>query len=210
MLNIKFNEQAQAAEDNDLDARKLSGPDFNFYSISADNQKMTIDQRPFENGKVIPLGLNSNYAQEYVIKAEGISVPEGSELYLHDKLLQQYVLMTQGAEYKFAVTEENKTQGDNRFELSMRPVTSTANTELNVSVAPNPATEQVKVSFAAAVQNNVKINVLDLSGVSVFNQDLGLQQNGSVTLALSNLPAGIYMVELTAGDKKVVKRLVKE
>jgi hypothetical protein len=34
---------------------------------------------------------------------------------------------------------------------------------------------------------------------------MGLQQNGSVTIPLNKFAAGIYMVELTTGDRKTTK-----
>ena len=75
---------------------------------------------------------------------------------------------------------------------------------------PNPASDDVKISFTSGKKDNVAIRMLDLSGVSVYSKDLGVQQNGSVIVPLSNVASGIYMVELTSGDQKVVQRLVKE
>jgi hypothetical protein len=54
------------------------------------------------------------------------------------------------------------------------------------------------------------VRILTVEGVCVATQDLGIQQNGSITLPLDNLASGVYMVEFTSGDKKVVQRLVKE
>jgi len=39
---------------------------------------------------------------------------------------------------------------------------------------------------------------------------MGVQQNGKVIVPITNLAAGIYMVELTSGSQKVVQRLIKE
>ena len=215
MTYIKFNDAASAADENDFDGTKpMNGAtDFNFYSISSDNHKLSLDARPYKAGNVIPLGLTSSYAQEYIIKAEGMAVPEGGKVYLHDKLLKQYVLLQQGTEYKFSVTADKATQGEERFELSMEPrevATVAATKGLNVTMTPNPATDEVKINFTNSKSENVSVRVLDLSGVSIYNQKLGVQQSGSVSIPLSSFASGIYMVELTSGDQKVTERLIKE
>ena len=210
MLEMNFTESATSAEDND-DARKLLTEDFGFYSLSSDNQKLAIDLRPYAAEQVIPLGLKSIYTQEYIIKAENLNVSAGT-VYLHDKLLNQYVLLSQGTEYRFTVDKNEKTQGDNRFELSMKPAEQTATTVkgLQVSMTPNPATDEVKISFTSGKKEAMTVRVMDMSGVSIYSEDLGTQQNGSVNVPLSNFAPGIYMVELTSGKDKTVHRLVKE
>ena len=51
---------------------------------------------------------------------------------------------------------------------------------------------------------------MDMSGVNVYGENLGVQQKGTVTVPLNKLASGIYMVELTSGNRKVVQRLIKE
>jgi hypothetical protein len=162
---------------------------------------------------VIPLGLGAKYQQDYIIKAEGVTVPDGGQLYLHDKLLKQYVAMQPGAEYRFAVTDDAATQGNDRFELSMKPadvVVAQNNKGLQVSIVPNPATDDVNVTFTNGKKDDVSVRILDLSGVSVYSKGLGKLASGTINVPLTNFASGIYMVELTSGSQKVVQRLVKE
>ncbi len=212
MLYLRFSSNAKNEEDKDFDATKPPSPaSLNFYSLSADNQKLAIDSRPFTIGNVVPLGINSTTAQNYIVKAENISVPDNKHLYLHDKLLKQFVLLQQGTEYHFSITTDAKTQGEQRFELSMEPGSNAVNTTpLAVTVAPNPATDDVNVTFTSAKAEQVSVRVLDLSGVSIYQKDLGIKQSGSVRMSLSQFASGIYMVELTSGNEKVVQRLIKE
>ncbi len=211
MLNIKFNDDATNNEDNKFDAGKPTSPaDLNFYSLSADNQKLAIDGRPYKADGIIPLGIQSSVAQDFIIKTDNIVVPEGGSLYLHDKLLKQYVLLQQGTEYRFSISDDKQTQGEERFELSMAPTQVNTNKGLQVALTPNPATEEVTIGFTNGKAEEVNVRVLDLSGVSVYNQSLGTKQNGSITVQLSSFAAGVYMVELTSGNQKVVQRLIKE
>ena len=211
MLHIRFTDEGTDGEDKYLDATKPSGADFNFYSLSSDNKKMVIDARPYDAEKVVPLGVSSAYQQQYIIKAESVFIPDGGRVYLHDKLLQQYVLLDPGTEYRFTISKDKATQGDGRFELSMKPSTALATaTGLQVTMTPNPATDEVKISFSAGKEDNVSLSVLDMSGVNVYEEDLGVQLKGSVNVPLSKLASGVYMVELRSGNQKVIQRLVKE
>ncbi len=210
VLSMQFNDKASDAEDKLLDATKPDGPDMNFYSIAADGRKLAIDARPYEGDKVIPLGVKSAYRQDFLIRAESISVPTGGVVTLHDKLLNKYVDMKEGTEYRFTIGKDKATQGDDRFELVLKPTTATAVKGLEVSMAPNPASDDVKITFTSGSKDNVSVRIMDVSGVSIYNQDLGTKQNGVITVPMSNFAAGVYMVEITQGEQKVTKRLVKE
>jgi hypothetical protein len=172
---------------------------------------MAIDGRPFKAEGIVPLGVKSNVAQDFIIKAENVATPDNGKVYLHDKLMQQYVLLQAGTEYRFSVTDDKTTQGENRFELSMSPAdVAESNKALAMTMMPNPASDEVKVTFSSGKKGEVSLKVMDLTGISVYEKGLGMKQNGSVTVSLSNLASGIYMVELTSGNEKVVQRLVKE
>ncbi|NDC41571.1 MAG: T9SS C-terminal target domain-containing protein, partial [Chitinophagia bacterium] len=207
-LRIRFNNGSSATDDSMEDAVKPMGPDFNFYSLSADNHKLAIDVRSFSD-KPVALGINSNLAQDFIIRAENVVIPEGKTLYLHDKLLGTYNELVQGAEYRFTIDKETSTQGEGRFELAAKPeVQQTSGTE--VVMTPNPATDDVKLTFRTSEKGRGSVTVTDVNGVAVYSLNIADVQQGNVTVPLRNLAAGIYLVEFAAGDKKVVQRLVKE
>ena len=213
MLYVNFDENATDGHDKSADATKPSNPDLNFYSFASDNTKLSIDSRPYQAGKVIPLGFTANYAQEYIIKAESLVAPEDGQVYLHDKYLDKSVLLQQGTEYHFAITADSATQGNKRFELRMgesADSNATAKASMNVQMTPNPASEEVTITYQAATAGRVSVNIMNLSGVTVLSQDLGLQSNGQAKFALDQLASGIYLMEFTSGNDKIVKRLVKE
>ena len=214
LLHINFNDAATDNEDSKYDGAKAPSPaSLNFYSLSADNSKLSLDARPFSDGKVIPLGIKSSYLQDFIIKAQNVAVPKDGEVYLHDKYLQTYTQLQQGTEYKFTITKDAASQGDNRFELSMKKAGATVaqtNDGLDVQMVPNPATSVVTISYNAAAKAQTTVRVMNVEGITVLTQDLGLQQSGSTQIALDRLASGVYMVEFTSGTQKVVHRLVKE
>ncbi|WP_161499174.1 DNA/RNA non-specific endonuclease [Flavipsychrobacter stenotrophus] len=209
-VNVQFNDKATDVEDSKYDAVKQLNADFTFYSLSADKRKLAIDARPFESEKVVPLGITSAYDQRFIIRADNVAVPKGSTVFLHDKLLNKLTELKPSTEYAFTISKDKATQGDARFELSLKAATAATDNGLHVTMTPNPASDDVHITFTTTQKENVSVRVMDISGVNVYNKDLGVLQNGTVNVSLSNLAAGIYMVELTSGDKKVLHRLVKE
>ncbi len=209
-LDIQFNNNAADAEDLDYDAAKILSTDFTFYSIAADGRKLAIDARPFNKDKVIPLGVASSYEQTFIVRAENVAVPAGEAVYLHDKLLDKYVAMNVGSEYQFTIAKDAATQGDNRFELALKPAEAKSIAGLSVTVTPNPATDNVGISFTSGSDEAVNINIADVSGVNVYSSQVAVGKNGVISVPLSNLASGVYLVEVTQGNNKITKRLVKE
>ncbi len=210
MLRIKFDSLATDATDNDVDAVKLMGADFNFYSLSSDNSRMAIDARPFTAGKAIPLGVSSSYAQSFVIKADNVVVPEGKVLVLHDKLLDKYTELLAGAQYSFAITGNKNTQGNDRLELQLKPGVNNNTVAVAVTLMPNPANDVVTVSVKLPAEAEASVRVTDITGTCVYAKNIGKLLYGSVQMDLSAYAPGVYMVEVSAGDQKVTRKLVKE
>ena len=82
MSYIKYSDAATDGEDNDMDAGKAVNTDLNFYSLSAEGQKLAIDARPYSEKRVIPLGITTAAQQQYIIKVDNCKVPEGAQVYL--------------------------------------------------------------------------------------------------------------------------------
>lgn len=209
MLQVQYNAAATDEEDRNFDAGKPTGTDFAFYSLSNSNRKLAIDTRPFTPSKAIALGISSAYTQDYIIVAENVSVTGDTPLYLHDKLLEKFVLLQQGTEYRFAITKNKETQGNERFELIAKQQPAVAKGDIKVQLTPNPATDEVNIAYSTSNAATVSVNVMDMSGVSVYHVS-NTGSNGNVHIPLKDLAAGIYLVEVTSGAMKSTHRLVKE
>jgi len=207
-----FSDQSTDGEDENVDGGKPVNPDLNFYSWSADNTKLAADVRQYKAGKVIPLGFYTDVPQQYIIKVSDYDAPAGATLFLHDKLMNKFTRLEAGVEYKFNITEDPNTQGDNRFEIRMDPagLAQVDPAKIQVVMTPNPATDEVNIAFNNATAGKTRITLIDVTGVTVYSEDMGDQPSGKVSISLGNMAAGIYMVEVTCGDQKVMQRLVKE
>ncbi len=84
------------------------------------------------------------------------------------------------------------------------------NSDIQLSVAPNPAAEVTNFKFVLAEDGRVSINVLDVSGrtnVSAFD---GFLTAGTQTLewtGASNLSAGLYIVQISTNQGRMIKKL---
>ena len=207
---FNFTADATDAEDITADAGKLNNPDMNFYSVSSNNQKLSIDARPYKEGAVIPMGFSCNYAQQFIIRADQMVLPEGGKLYLHDKYTNKFVRLEYGTEYRFEITNDSVSQGENRFELAMGDDSTVGNNELNITLAPNPASDEIAVDYTTNSNDESNLRILDMAGVCMISHRLSAKEHGHTKIKLDKLAAGIYMVELTSGNKIRSEKFIKE
>ncbi len=80
----------------------------------------------------------------------------------------------------------------------------------SLMVYPNPASDILKVSFESFGGADATVRVLDLSGKEVARLD-SKNLNGSFNeeLNLSRLARGIYLLEVSSGDLKATRKLIK-
>lgn len=78
-----------------------------------------------------------------------------------------------------------------------------------VSVFPNPTSGKLQLQWAAALEGEVVLRIMDARSVQVQHQKLPGQQLQH-QLDLARLPAGLYLIELTNQGGKAVYRLLKE
>ena len=83
-------------------------------------------------------------------------------------------------------------------------------TKEELALYPNPATNEVNFSLNLDKAENVVVTVKDIAGREVLRNDFGKVQAGNVApfkLNVANLNAGMYFVELNAGERKAVGKL---
>lgn len=86
---------------------------------------------------------------------------------------------------------------------STAPVTGLAATALY----PNPAVSQFILDLSAYSITTGQLALLNTSGQRVLNQQVDLSQT---TVDISNLPKGLYFVEFTSAERKMVGRIVRK
>lgn len=84
-------------------------------------------------------------------------------------------------------------------------VSSPVETQVNLGLAPNPATSQVRVNVTG-VTGKVNCNILDMSGRVIYSADFNAENEQ--TINLSGVPAGAYFVRVTGDTFSKVERLI--
>jgi hypothetical protein len=75
-----------------------------------------------------------------------------------------------------------------------------------LSIYPQPATNDISIEVPAAAGNIEQIDLIDITGaLTSFNFE-ATQQN--VTLSVSNLKAGIYLIRVTGSKKEITGKLL--
>ncbi|TNE49828.1 MAG: T9SS type A sorting domain-containing protein [Bacteroidetes bacterium] len=81
---------------------------------------------------------------------------------------------------------------------------------LQLQVAPNPATDRVRLTFTTPQSGPVQVMAADLLGRTVLTRQWDLPQGeNQVELDLSQLPAGTYALRLLAGGTGTTLKVVK-
>ena len=215
---VSMNDSATNGLD-EFDGTKANNPGVNFYCMSTDNVKLSIDARPFVNNMMIPMGFKGT-PNQYKIKIPSFNVPANVQLYIIDNYLNIVQPMQLGSEYVFNITNDTASQGDGRFYLNAtlinsNPVTSVTtttdkNVSLKVSIAPNPAVDATNISFEGVQSgNSVSVSITNVNGQEVYNVNVKETANGKVNVPLQYLSSGVYLVKVTSGNETVTKQLVK-
>ena len=81
---------------------------------------------------------------------------------------------------------------------------------IDLQLSPNPAQDYIQVNYQQAETAEVTILVRDLLGCIHLAQDFGRQTAGphTATLAISDLPAGMYLVTVQSGNRLGTERIM--
>lgn len=214
-LLLFFNNQAVPALDA-YDAEKMSNPGLNFYTLSANNDKLSIDTRPLVQQSVIELGIETDVIDKtYTLYVEDYDIEVGTTLYLHDKYLNVVEPLTAGMSYDFTITSDPASQGAGRFEINVSNSTTSAENiqkkaAFKLEVLPNPAVSYINVDFTAPKAGATSIKVTNVIGAQVFSQVVGTVDHKVVNIPVHQLSSGVYMVTVQCGDYIETKRFVKQ
>ena len=88
-----------------------------------------------------------------------------------------------------------------------------ASIDNNVSVSqnrPNPFSGNTQIDINLDKASNVSINVINITGQSVYEMNYGKRSQGTFTINFnsSNLSSGIYFYTVTAGNSQVTKKMI--
>jgi hypothetical protein len=93
---------------------------------------------------------------------------------------------------------------------------------LDIEVYPNPCSGKIQITRPvpsvaegsksqtnSKIQNSkFKIEIIDLFGKIVFEEEMGCWENGTISVDLSHLPAGLYLVKLQTEEAVGVRKII--
>ncbi|MBK6447324.1 MAG: T9SS type A sorting domain-containing protein [Bacteroidetes bacterium] len=93
----------------------------------------------------------------------------------------------------------------------MSAPTIAAASSLGMKLYPNPADDQIHLSYVSNENNASIVTVIDLTGHVVFNQVLDQTgSTGELVLDLSNYSEGMYVVTLQNGKDVITQRFIRQ
>jgi hypothetical protein len=85
------------------------------------------------------------------------------------------------------------------------------NTINSVSIYPNPANDYVNVNIISPVSTNAIINISNILGQQVYSESINVKAGSTnVTINVNNLPAGMYIVNVSNSTGTNAKKIVKK
>ena len=105
-----------------------------------------------------------------------------------------------------AIVTDNNTCSDSDCVQIILDALSAGNIsdENDFTIYPNPADESAVISWQSANGKSVELNVFESTGRLITKQDLF----ATCTLPIASWQAGVYFVEIQAGDKTIRKKLI--
>lgn len=80
----------------------------------------------------------------------------------------------------------------------------------DLSIYPNPNRGNFTIQFDNAASSNINVDVFDMRGRKIFQNSFPTESNFNQNIQLNNAESGVYLVSITDGSRKVVKRIVIE
>ena len=79
-----------------------------------------------------------------------------------------------------------------------------------VKVYPNPANSSINVDYTLQSTNNVQLNILDITGRTVYTENLGAKETGTYTKTVdcSQFSNGFYFVNIIIGKQNKTAKFV--
>ena len=157
--------------DNGYDSKMFGGTTYDlaiFTELVSDNEgnKLAIQTLPDTFDAVIPVGVIANAGEEVVFFVENLNLPEGTNVYLEDKLTGEFVNLSETT-YKTTLTED--TDSTEQFYIHTTSAKSLSTDDIatnnNISIYKSAA----QTLTILGLNTTGTITMYSLSGKEVFN-----------------------------------------
>ncbi len=189
-------------------------------TLYVDPQWITVDLGAQYNISRIKFVWEAAYARNFLVQVstDNSSWTTVKDIQGNTSLTNDYTgLTTTGRYVRMYGTARGSDYGYSIYELevygtaatartSTNAITTTNNLEQNIQVYPVPAKDEVTITLPESAQRT-QVVVTDINGRTYYT---GMASGNVHKLHINKYPAGIYVVQLINGDKKIIKRIVKK
>jgi hypothetical protein len=186
-----------------LDAPKLFNPGYNVYSKSADGIALAVDSRKLDNNAVIPLSLSHIPTGNYQFVITNVQLALDNKLVLHDRYLNKYLPLQKDSLYSFSITTDSASVQHGRFEIAENiPLASIERLthKLVVKLYPNPVQQELRISITNNTSEPTQIRITNTSGMVIKTLAPILDKKALAKIPVSDLPNGLYILQISSGD----------
>jgi hypothetical protein len=198
---VYFEAGATPAFDARFDARRIpsANPGASLAALSSDGQLLSIAGLPPLSSGSAPVALQTTLPATgaYELTLDTLLNFGTERVWLEDALTGLTTELRQQPTYAFTATAGTTTRFSLRFTAASPTSSQPARNQL-LALYPNPATNQVQVRFPP-LAGPVRCEVLNAVGQRVAQTTVP-GAAGSVQLAVAQLPAGLYWVQLRPAD----------
>lgn len=160
-----------------------------------------------------PLFLNNHEHENYTFRIQLENIPSAMIAYLKDDYTNELIALVQGvnvipfevntavpeslSNFRFSIQFELETFSNEDFE------------EVAFAFYPNPTNDVLSVNLGSYQATNTKVNIYDLTGRSLIKTNFTTNQS-IIKVDMSSLNAGLYLVEVQEGNRKVTSKVMKK
>jgi len=151
--------------------------------------------------KDFALGFKTGKSGTFTLKATEISNLKDVSILLMDKLLNTVTDLTSGNTYTFKSDSTNITD---RFSVATAKIATGLNLNETPSVSVYSSTAgQIAITIHGNADKDRKVTVYSILGQRLLDASI----SGETTVLNNNFTTGIYLVSVTIGGKKVIKKV---
>ena len=206
-LFVRLDPAATATGTDKTDLDKFYNDNVNVYTITNDKNRLAVDARNVLN--TIPLGISA-LVGDYTFKLNNNNLPEGTKVYLNDKLSNTQTELKVGDTYPFSITTDTASHGEQRFSLSFSSKTTALAIDptgsLTANVLGNITSSNLIAVQISGAQAPVTIAIKDMSGKAISNTNA---VNGIQYVHIGNTAAGMLILQISDGKNSVTKKVIK-
>ncbi|CAL2080512.1 MBG domain-containing protein [Tenacibaculum sp. 190524A05c] len=204
---VNYNSKATLGLDPGYDLGNFDGASLDVYTHLIDGtSRQNFVQQTLPNDDIeeyiIPVGLKANAGSEIEFSAKSVSLPNGIEVYLEDKLTNEFIKLEESMSHTVSLSE--KQNGTGRFYLHAKSSTLTIPTLTLDNIRIYNTTSELVVEGIQDMKFDM--TMYNALGSKIFEGNY--QGNGNNRINLPQVETGVYFVkiatEVGVKDKKII------